>query len=64
MNILSPNMDEIADVIIRPSRHLYKITDLGPKSFHIDDQLVIRTDFELKNNRGQLIKCSYYSKAK
>jgi len=64
MNILTPNMDEIADVIIRPSRHLYKITDLGPKSFQIDDQVITRTDFEIKNSRGQLLKCSYYSKEK
>ena len=30
MNLLS-NMDEIADLIIRPSRYSYKPIDLGPK---------------------------------
>lgn len=30
MNLLS-NMDEIADLIIRPSRYIYKAGDLGPK---------------------------------
>ena len=30
MNILS-NMDEVADLIIRPTRYLYKPIDLGPK---------------------------------
>jgi hypothetical protein len=45
MNILSPNMDEIANVIIRPSRHLYKPSDLGSKTFNLDDQPVIRQDF-------------------
>lgn len=43
MNI--PNMDEIADVIIRPARHLYKMGDLGAKSFAMDDSPIMRTDF-------------------
>lgn len=43
MNI--PNMDEIADVIIRPARHLYKMGDLGAKSFTMDECPIIRTDF-------------------
>jgi hypothetical protein len=64
MNLLTPNMDEIAEVIIRPSRHLYKMSDLGSKSFTMDGQTCKRTDFEVKNNRGLIIKCSYYSKEK
>lgn len=64
MNILSPNMDEIADVIIRPSRHLYKLSDLGSKSFTMDGQVITRTDFEVKNKRGLTLKCSFYSKDK
>ncbi len=44
MNLLS-NMDEIADVIIRPSRYLYKNIDLGAKSFTIDSEVVSRHDF-------------------
>jgi hypothetical protein len=38
-------MEEIAEVIIRPSRHLYKLSDLGAKSFTLDGFSVIRTDF-------------------
>jgi hypothetical protein len=64
MNILSPNMDEIAEVIIRPARHLYKLGDLGPKTFSLDGVTVVRTDFEVKNTRGLGLKCSYYSKEK
>jgi hypothetical protein len=45
MNILGPNMEEIANVIIRPSRHTYKTTDLGAKAFHFEDGTVTRTDF-------------------
>lgn len=62
MNILTPNMDEIAEVIIRPARHLYKLSDLGSKCFTIDGLTITRTDFEVKNNRGMTLKCSYYSK--
>lgn len=43
MNI--PNMDEIADVIIRPARHLYKMADLGSKCFTMDECPITRTDF-------------------
>jgi hypothetical protein len=44
MNILS-NMDEIADVIIRPSRYIYKNSDLGSKSLTINEISVTRYDF-------------------
>ena len=62
MNILGPNMEEIANVIIRPSRHTYKSTDLGAKSFVFEDSIVTRTDFEVKNGRKFTLKCSFYSK--
>lgn len=62
MNLLGPNMDEIANVIIRPSRHIYKPTDLGAKSFAFEGSTVTRSDFEVKNTRGLTLKCSYYAK--
>lgn len=64
MNILSSNMDEIADVIIRPSRHLYKSSDLGSKTFNLDGQTITRLDFEVKNSRNLTIKSSFFSKEK
>ncbi len=45
MSLLSPNMEEIADVIIRPARHLYKLSDLGAKTFIVDGNQVSRKDF-------------------
>lgn len=60
MNILS-NLDEIANLIIRPSRYTYKMTDLGNKTFKIDDKTVNRHDFDIKNPRDMIIKCSVYS---
>lgn len=35
MNILS-NMEDVADLIIRPTRYLYKPMDLGPKIINVD----------------------------
>ena len=60
MNILS-NMEEVANVIIRPSRYFYKNTDLGPKKLKINSKEVTRTDFEVKNPRGFLLKGSIFT---
>lgn len=60
MNILS-NMEEVANVIIRPSRYYYKITDLGSKVITIDDRKVLRNDFDVKNKRGHLLKASLFT---
>jgi hypothetical protein len=64
MNILGGNLDEIANVIIRPARHTYKPTDLGAKSFIFEGSIVTRTDFDVKNSRGMVLKGSYYAKEK
>ena len=60
MNILS-NMDEIADIIIRPNRYLYKPIDLGPKLITINGKTVHHHDFEVNNSRGLLLKASLYT---
>ena len=60
MNLLTANMEDLADIFIRPSRHLYKNTDLGPKNMMIEGFKVARHDFEVKNYRKLSLKCSYY----
>lgn len=62
MNLLSTNMEEIADIFIRPARHLYKLSDLGPKNLTLDGQLINRVDFETKNKKGLVIRGSYFLK--
>ena len=62
MNLLSTNVEEIADIFIRPSRHLYKLSDLGPPSIVVEGHKVVRKDFEVNNRRNLALKCSYYSK--
>jgi hypothetical protein len=60
MNILS-NMDEISDIIIRPSRYLYKPVDLGPKVISTTDRPIFHHDFEVKNYKGLTLKASLYT---
>jgi len=60
MNLLAANMDDLADIFIRPSRHLYKNIDLGPKNMMVDGYKVARHDFEVKNFRKFNLKCSYF----
>jgi hypothetical protein len=61
MNLLSTNVEEIADVFIRPARHIYKMSDLGPCSLTYEGHKVMRKDFDVKNNRNLTLKCSLYS---
>lgn len=60
MNMLS-NMDEIADLIIRPSRYVYKPIDLGPKVITMDSKSIFHYDFEVRNTRSLILKASLYS---
>lgn len=62
MNLLSTNMEDIADIFIRPARHLYKATDLGPKNTVVAGLTVMRTDFEVKNKKGLTLKASLFTK--
>jgi len=57
-------MDELADIFIRPSRHLYKISDMGPKNALLEGRPVCRTDFETKNKRGLTLKGSFFMREK
>jgi len=46
--------------VIRPPRHAYRLEDLGPLDFVIDNIRVQRTDLELTNQFGHKIQCSHY----
>jgi hypothetical protein len=34
--------------------------DLGDKVFYLDGQPFMRTDYEVFNKKGQVLKCSHY----
>eukprot|EP00826_Nyctotherus_ovalis_P061702 TRINITY_DN8804_c0_g4_i1.p1 TRINITY_DN8804_c0_g4~~TRINITY_DN8804_c0_g4_i1.p1 ORF type:complete len:362 (+),score=71.02 TRINITY_DN8804_c0_g4_i1:130-1215(+) len=46
--------------IIRPQRDIYKEEDLGLKSFLLDSREFKRTDLNIKNERGLILRCSFF----
>ena len=58
--IFGGSYDDLWKAIIRPGRDLYDQTELGPFKFEIANKCYKRTDFELINNRGLKIICSFW----
>ena len=46
--------------IIRPSKDIYKIEDLGYPEFSFINRSYTRKDYELVSSEGYLMKCSFY----
>merc|ERR1719210_2785225 len=46
--------------MIRPPREQYSLSDFGPSSFHIGDDVFERKDLQLLNGRGQKLECSHF----
>jgi len=57
---LSDQYELLVNMIIRPPRFTYQVTDLGPKHFFVGGVAVKRTDFELNNSRGLALQCSHF----
>eukprot|EP00026_Physarum_polycephalum_P004919 Phypoly_transcript_04945.p1 GENE.Phypoly_transcript_04945~~Phypoly_transcript_04945.p1 ORF type:complete len:605 (+),score=86.22 Phypoly_transcript_04945:195-2009(+) len=57
---LGQNYDLLCNMIIRPPRFVYDISDLGPRYFSAGGKPAQRTDFELRNERGMIIQCSHF----
>ena len=58
--IFGGTYDDLWKAIIRPGRDLYEQSELGPFKFEISNKCYKRTDFELINNRGLKIICSFW----
>ena len=52
--------DDLWKAIIRPGRDFYQQEELGPYKFEISNKCYKRTDFELINNRGLKLLCSFW----
>ena len=52
--------DDLWKAIIRPGRDIYQQEELGPYKFEINGKCYKRTDFELINNRGLKLICSFW----
>ena len=58
--IFGGSYDDLWKAIIRPGRDIYEQSELGPFKFEISSKCYKRTDFELINNRGLKIMCSFW----
>ena len=58
--IFGGSYDDLWKAIIRPGRDKYEQEELGPFKFEINGNCYKRTDFELINNRGLKLICSFW----
>ena len=58
--IFGGSYDDLWKAIIRPGRDKYEQEELGPFKFEINGKCYKRTDFELVNNRGLKLLCSFW----
>ncbi|CAE8634603.1 unnamed protein product, partial [Polarella glacialis] len=58
--LVTDSYDILWKMIIRPPRSSYSLEDLGPVKFRIGSQGFQREDFQLKNQRGMKLECSWY----
>ena len=58
--IFGGSYDDLWKAIIRPGRDVYEQNELGPFKFEINGKCYKRTDFELINNRGLKLICSFW----
>jgi cephalosporin-C deacetylase-like acetyl esterase len=64
MNLLGKLQSEYEQLwkhIVRPSRTAYSEDSLGPTSFHLEGQEVLRRDFQLTNSRGHSFSASLWT---
>lgn len=52
--------DSLVMAIIRPPRSAYELADLGPSKFAFCGKFFKRTDFTIKNEKGQRMCCSVW----
>ena len=55
---------ELCNAIIRPPRSNYPLSALGPEEFMFCDKKFIRKDFGVVNERGLLVECSIWKRAR
>ena len=55
---------ELCNAIVRPPRSNYPLSALGPEEFMFCDTKFIRKDFGVVNERGLLLECSIWKRAR
>lgn len=56
----SRSYNRLQNCVIRPTRQMYKESDLGPSMFTFGGVSVCRWDFSLQNSRGMALRCSHW----
>lgn len=57
-------MNSLVNLLVRPDRDEYTLEDLGPEIFYLNNEVYLRKDMEIINNRGFKLKCSWFMSAK
>lgn len=52
--------EDLWKAFIRPPRDEYEMNDLGPAEFRMSHRTFIRTDIDITNDRGLVLKCSHF----
>ena len=55
--------EDLWKAFIRPPRDEYVESDLGPAEFRLRHKTYVRTDLDLTNDRGLVLKCSHFEPA-
>lgn len=55
--------EDLWKAFIRPPRDDYAVSDLGPTEFRLKHRTYLRTDLDLTNDRGLVLKCSHFEPA-
>lgn len=55
--------EDLWKAFIRPPRDEYAESDLGPAEFRLRHRTYVRTDLDLTNDRGLVLKCSHFEPA-
>ena len=63
-NYYSISYQTLWKAIIRPPRHEYNNDELGNPYFKYRNHIYFRKDFELLNNQGHILKCSFIEPTK
>ena len=58
------DVEQVSNLLIRPPRFTYSLSDMGPNVININGTLTRRFDFNVKNPTDQTLSCSLYYQGK
>lgn len=58
------DIEQVSNLLIRPPRFTYTLSDMGPNVVAINGTLTRRFDFNVTNQSDQTLSCSLYYQGK